>query len=100
MQPKMHCKVDGKLFAAVMDRQNTAISFTFKVAFPGLTLESTAVFSAPVVPGKSVNKLCYQSSTSIEKLERFSTTDVMSSHCTKTKHASKYTISLNSKMLA
>lgn len=53
----MHCKVEGKLFAAVMDRQNTAISFTFKVAFPGLTLESTATFSAPAVPGKDVNKL-------------------------------------------
>lgn len=53
----MHCKVDGKLFAAVMDRQNPAISFTFKVAFPGLTLESAAVFSAPVVPGKKCKVL-------------------------------------------
>ena len=30
MQPKMHCKVDGKLFAAAIDLQNIDINFAFK----------------------------------------------------------------------
>lgn len=40
MQPNMHCKVEGKLFAAVIDRQNTDINLTLKAGFPGLTLKS------------------------------------------------------------
>lgn len=40
MQPKMHCKVDGKLFAARIDRQKTIISFTLRDGLAGVTLES------------------------------------------------------------
>lgn len=42
MQPKMHCKVDGKLFAAVMDRQKIDMSFALKTGLTGATLDSTA----------------------------------------------------------
>lgn len=50
MQPKMHCKVDGKLFAAVIDRQKRDISFPFRAILPGFTRDSEALFSAPVEP--------------------------------------------------
>lgn len=48
----MHCKVEGKLFAAVTDRQKADISLTLKAGFPGLTLESGAICSAPTVPAQ------------------------------------------------
>lgn len=50
MHPKMHCKVDGKLFAAVIDRQKTDISLTRRARFPGLILASGETFSEPAVP--------------------------------------------------
>lgn len=50
MHPKMHCKVEGKLFAAVIERLKIDISLTLRVRFPGLTLDSGAMFSEPVVP--------------------------------------------------
>lgn len=50
MHPKMHCKVEGKLFAAVIDRQKIDISLTLRAIFPGFTLDSGARFSEPVVP--------------------------------------------------
>lgn len=40
----MHCRVDGKLFAAVIDRQKRDISFAFKARLPGVTLDSRTVF--------------------------------------------------------
>lgn len=46
----MHCKVDGKLFAAAIDRQKIDISLTLKAGFAGLTLDSGEIFSDPVVP--------------------------------------------------
>lgn len=46
----MHCKVDGKLFAAVTDRQKRDISFPLRAILPGFTRDSEAVFSAPVEP--------------------------------------------------
>lgn len=52
MHPKTHYKVDGKLFAVVMDRPNTTTSFSFKEAFPGLILDSATTCFALVVPGK------------------------------------------------
>lgn len=50
IQLKMHCKVDGKLFAAAIDRQKIDISLTLKAGFAGLTLDSGEIFSDPVVP--------------------------------------------------
>ena len=50
MQPKIHCRVAGKLFAAVIERQNTDISFIFNETLAGLTLDSGATFSVLVVP--------------------------------------------------
>ena len=55
MQPKIHCKVDGKLFAAAIDRQNIDINFAFKAGLAGLTLDSESTFSTPEVPTFSVN---------------------------------------------
>lgn len=46
----MHCKVDGKLFAAAIDRQNIDINFAFSTGLPGLTLDSESTFSTPTVP--------------------------------------------------
>lgn len=46
----MHCNVDGKLFAAEIDRQKTDISLTLKDAFAGVTLDSGGICSEPVVP--------------------------------------------------
>lgn len=40
MHPKMHCKVEGKLLAAVIDRQKIDISFPFKAGLAGVTLDS------------------------------------------------------------
>lgn len=37
MHPKMHCKVDGKLFAAAIDRQKTDIKRTLRAGPPGVT---------------------------------------------------------------
>jgi len=55
MQPKMHCKVDGKLFAAAIDLQNIDINFAFKAGLPGLTLDSDSTFSTPTVPTFNIN---------------------------------------------
>ena len=44
MQPKMHCKVEGKLLVAVIDRQKIDISFPFKAALAGVTLDSGPTF--------------------------------------------------------
>lgn len=44
MQPNIHCRVAGKLFAAVIERQNIDISFAFKAILPGVTLDSGATF--------------------------------------------------------
>lgn len=55
MQPKMHCKVDGKLLAAVIDRQKIDISLPLKPEFPGFTLDSGAIFSVPAVPANKTN---------------------------------------------
>lgn len=52
MQANMHCKVEGKLFAAVTDRQNTDISLTLIAGFPGPTLASMGICSAPTVPAQ------------------------------------------------
>jgi len=52
MQPKMHCKVDGKLFAAVIDRQKTDISLAFREGLPGVTLDSGAIRSTSVLPAQ------------------------------------------------
>lgn len=46
----MHCKVDGKLFAAAIDRQKRDISFPFRAILAGFTRNSEAVFSVLVVP--------------------------------------------------
>lgn len=51
----MHCKVDGKLFAAVMDRQKTDINLAFKAELAGAILESGASLSAPVEPAQHAN---------------------------------------------
>lgn len=40
----MHCKVEGKLFAAVIDRQKIDTSFAFKAGFAGVTRDSGATF--------------------------------------------------------
>lgn len=53
MHPKMHCKVAGKLFAAVIDRQNIDINFVFKAELAGLILDSGGALSAPVVPAQN-----------------------------------------------
>lgn len=50
MQPKMHCSVEGKEFAAVTDRQNTDISRTRIETFTGVTLQSAAMLSTPILP--------------------------------------------------
>lgn len=50
MQPKMHCKVAGKLLAAVIDRQKIDISFAFKAGFAGVILDSGATLWDPAVP--------------------------------------------------
>ena len=50
MHPKMHCKVDGKLFAAAMDQQKIDISLAFRAGLPGLTLCSVATVGEPAVP--------------------------------------------------
>lgn len=55
MQPKMHCKDFGKLFAAAIDRQKTDISLTFKEEFAGAILRSSATVSDPGVPVPSVD---------------------------------------------
>ena len=52
----MHCKVDGKLFAANTDRQKTDISFTLKAGLPGVTLDSCGILSGPVLPAYEVNE--------------------------------------------
>jgi len=57
MQPKMHCKVDGKLFAAAIDLQNIDINFAFKAGLPGLTLDSESTCSTPTVPTFNVNNV-------------------------------------------
>lgn len=54
MQPNMHCKVDGKLFAAITEWQKIDISLDLRAGFPGLTLKSGSTFSAPAVPTKIV----------------------------------------------
>lgn len=53
----MHCRVDGKLFAAVIDRQKTAISFAFNALFTGVTVDSGGRFSAAEEPAKFVTLL-------------------------------------------
>ena len=59
----MHCKVDGKLFAAVIDRQKMDISLTLKAGLPGMTLDSGAIRSTSALPALSVIryviKMCY-----------------------------------------
>lgn len=50
MQPNIHCKVDGKLFAAVIDRQKIDISFDFKAGLAGVTLDSGTTFWDAAVP--------------------------------------------------
>ena len=47
---KMHCNVEGKLFAAVMERQNTSIILAFKAEFTGTTFNCGAIFSAVAQP--------------------------------------------------
>lgn len=62
MQPKMHCKVDGKLFAAVIDRQKTDISLTLREGLPGMTLDSGAIRSSSALPEPIANlviNMCY-----------------------------------------
>lgn len=61
MQPNMHCKVEGKLFAAVIERQKIDISLALSAWFPGITLNSGATFSAPAVPAKII--IMYQTCT-------------------------------------
>lgn len=53
----MHCKVDGKLFAAAIDLQNIDINFAFKAGLPGLTLDSVSTCSTPTVPTFSINNV-------------------------------------------
>lgn len=70
----MHCKVDGKLLAAVIDRQKIDISLPLKPEFPGLTLDSGSTFSVPVVPtNKTIYKLymCKTSGKPMQKLNDF-----------------------------
>lgn len=55
MHANMHRQVDGKLFAAVMDRQKTDINLAFKVEFTGAILESGASLSAPKEPAQHAN---------------------------------------------
>lgn len=50
MQPKMHCKVAGKLLAAVIDWQKIDINFAFKAGFAGVILDSGATLWDPAVP--------------------------------------------------
>lgn len=51
IQPKMHCRVAGKLFAAVIDLQKTEdINFALKARLPGVTLLSREICWAPAVP--------------------------------------------------
>lgn len=54
MQPNMHCKVDGKLFAAITEWQKIDISLDLRAGFPGLTLKSGSTFSAPTLPTKVI----------------------------------------------
>lgn len=54
MQPNIHCNVDGKLFAAVIERQKIDMSLDLRAGFPELTLNSGATSLAPAVPGKVV----------------------------------------------
>lgn len=56
MQPKMHCRDEGKLFAAVIDRQKTDINLTLKVKLAGLILHSGATFSDTGVPAQNGEK--------------------------------------------
>lgn len=49
----MHCRVAGKEFAALIERQNTDIKRSLKVEFPGMTLASRATLSTPTVPAKT-----------------------------------------------
>ncbi|KAL2559360.1 Uncharacterized protein Fot_04099 [Forsythia ovata] len=67
IQPKMHCKVDGKLFAAVIDRQKIDISLILKAGFAGLTLESGEIFSDPVV-NRAALLMSHQSVTAVRNL--------------------------------
>lgn len=62
MQPKIHCRVNGKLFAAVIDRQKIDISFALKDGFPGLTLDSGGIWSVPAVPTKTATSLALSAS--------------------------------------
>lgn len=55
MQPKMHCRVEGKLFAAVIDRQKTDVSLTLRAGLPGMTLDSGAIRSSSALPESSAN---------------------------------------------
>lgn len=55
----MHIKVAGKLFAAVIDRQNIDMSLVLREAFPGLTLDSGAIFSAGEVPARSMQPMAF-----------------------------------------
>lgn len=50
MQPKIHCSVEGKAFAAVIDRQKIDMSRTRIATFTGVTLESAAMLSTPTLP--------------------------------------------------
>lgn len=59
MQPKIHCKVNGKLFAAVIDRQKIDTSFALKDGFPGLTLDSGGIWSVPAVPTNTATSLAF-----------------------------------------
>ena len=63
MQPNMHCKVDGKLFAAITEWQKIDISLALRAGFPGLTLKSGSTFSAPTLPTKII--IMYQICTSM-----------------------------------
>lgn len=55
MQLKMHCNADGKLFAAVTDRQKTDISLTLRAGLPGMTLDSGAIRSSSALPESIAN---------------------------------------------
>ena len=59
----MHCKVDGKLFAAITEWQKIDISLDLRAGFPGLTLKSGSTFSAPTLPTKII--IMYQICTSM-----------------------------------
>lgn len=50
MQLKIHCNVEGKAFAAVIDRQKTDMSRTRIALLTGVTLESAGMLSAPILP--------------------------------------------------